>query len=193
MEPKFQSSFIPKKSLSEGSSKPRGGRMDLLTLLAVIFLLLSVTLAGGAFIYGKFTALNIEKKAKALEDAKAAFNPELINELSRLSRKMSVANSLMNNHISVSDVFAALEESTLKSIKFDDFNYNYAPDKITISLRGKASGFSSIALQSDLFGKSKVIEKPVFSNLNLDDKGSVNFLFSAEVNPNAILYKNATN
>lgn len=167
--------------------------MDLLMLFAVILLLISVALAGGAFVYGKFTALNIEKKAKALEDAKAALNPELINELSRLSRKMSVADSLMNSHISVSDIFAALEESTLKSIKFDDFNYNYAPDKITISLRGKASGFSSIALQSDLFGKSKVLEKPVFSNLNLDDKGSVNFLFSAEVNPNAILYKNATN
>jgi hypothetical protein len=167
--------------------------MDLLTLLAVILLLLSIALAGGAFVYGKFTTLNIEKKAKALEDAKAAFNPELINELSRLSRKMSVADSLMNSHISVSDIFAALEESTLKSIKFDDFNYNYAPDKIIISLRGKASGFSSIALQSDLFGKSKVIENPVFSNLNLDDKGSVNFLFSAEVNPNAILYKNIAN
>lgn len=167
--------------------------MDLLMLLAVIVLLLSIALAGGAFVYGKFTTLNIEKKAKALENAKASFNPELISELSRLSRKMSVAEELMNQHVSVSDIFAALEDNTLKSIKFDDFNYNYAPDKITISLRGKASGFSSIALQSDLFGKSKVIQKPVFSNLNLDEKGSVNFLFSAEVNPNAILYKDAVN
>lgn len=193
MEPKFQSSFIPKQSLSESSLPKRGGRMDLLTMLAVIILLLSVALAGGAFVYGKFTTLNIEKKAKALEDAKSSFNPELISELSRLSRKMSVAGELMNSHISVSDIFAALEESTLKSIKFDDFNYNYTPERITISLRGKASGFSSIALQSDLFGKSKVIEKPVFSNLNLDEKGSVGFLFSAEVNPNTILYKDNAN
>jgi len=193
MEPKFQTSFIPKKSLYDSTStRPKASRMSLLTLLAVIVFLLSLALAGGAFVYGKFTSINIDRKAKELEEAKAAFNPELINELSRLSKKMSVAEDLLNSHISASEIFEALSAATLKSVKFEDFTYNYTPEKITLSMRGESGGFSSIALQSDLFGKSKVIKKPVFSNLNLDEKGNVEFLFTAEVDPAMILYKDTT-
>ena len=190
MEPKFQTSFIPKKSLADTSSlRPSGSRMSLLTLLATIFLLLSIALAGGVFVYSKFTSVNISRKAKELEEAKAAFNPELISELSRLSKKMSVSEELINKHVSSAEIFETLGASTLKSVKFDDFSYNLTSEKITLSLRGKSGGFSSIALQSDLFGKSKVIQNPVFSNLNLDEKGSVNFLFTAEVDLATILYK----
>lgn len=191
MEPKFQTSFIPKKSLSSaGTIKRAAKRVDILFLVSMIAFLAAIALSGGVFIYGKFVDSNITKKTALLEEAKASFNPELISELSRLSRKMTAAEELLANHVSAASIFRAVSETTLKSIQFEDFTYEYEADKVTVSMRGKANGFGSIALQSDLFGKNKIIRKPVFSNLNLDNAGKVNFLFTAEIDPASILYKN---
>jgi hypothetical protein len=189
MEPKFQTSFIPKKSFATPTKKKRR-QFDLLTLIGLFFLLLSIVLSAGVFLYGKYTTANIDRKARALEEAKTQYNPELISELSRLSKKMTVSERLLANHVSASAIFSAVEESTLRSIKFDDMTFTYGPDKITIAMKGNAGGFSSIALQSDVFGRNKLIRNPVFSELNLDSNGRVNFLFTAEIDPQSVLYRN---
>lgn len=191
MEPKFQTSFIPKRSLQETStSRKIPKRVDLFFVLALLVLLLSLASAGGVFVYGKYVKTSIDNKAKELEEIKTAFDPALISEFSRLSKKMTVARDLLGSHISASAVFRALSDSTLKSVKFDDFTYLFAPDKITITMKGQSKNFASIALQSDLFNKNKVFKNIVFSNLNLDKNGNVNFVFSADIDSSNILYKN---
>ena len=194
MEPKFQTSFIPKRSLSESiSPRKMPKRVDLFFILALVVFLLSLLMAGGVLVYGQYVKKSIDRKSASLEEAKTAFDPALIAEFSRLSKKMSVARELLGKHVSASAIFRALSDSTLKSVKFDDFVYLFAPDKITITMKGQARSFSSIALQSDLFGKNKVFDDLVFSNLNLDKNGNVNFVFSAEIDSANILYKNSVN
>jgi hypothetical protein len=56
---------------------------------------------------------------------------------------------------------------------------------------GIASSFSSVALQSDIFGENKFIQEPIFSNLNLDSKGDVIFDFSAFVDPRLLSYSDS--
>ncbi|MEK7120932.1 MAG: hypothetical protein AAB840_02470 [Patescibacteria group bacterium] len=194
MEPKFQTSFIPKRSLSETmTSRKTPKRVDLFFVLALVVFLLSLLLSGGVVVYGQYVKTSIDKKAQSLEEAKIAFDPVLIAEFSRLSKKMNVARELLSSHVSASAIFRALSDSTLKSVKFDDFVYLFSPDKITITMKGQARSFSSIALQSDLFDKNKIFKNLVFSNLNLDKSGNVNFVFSAEIDNANILYKNNVN
>jgi len=84
-----------------------------------------------------------------------------------------------------------LESITLKSISFDNFSYKTdETGRVSIVMDGKASSFGSVALQSDVFSDNKFIEEPIFSNLNLDNKGNVVFNFVAFVNPQLVLYKN---
>ena len=57
---------------------------------------------------------------------------------------------------------------------------------------GKNTGYTAIALQSDLFSSDKYkkyIIDPVFSNLSLDDKGNVLFDLEFSVDPTFIDYK----
>jgi hypothetical protein len=56
-------------------------------------------------------------------------------------------------------------------------------------MTGLAVGYSSVALQSDLFAKNKNLIDPVFSNLVLDEKGNVIFDLEFSVDPSFVDYK----
>jgi hypothetical protein len=45
-----------------------------------------------------------------------------------------------------------------------------------------------VAYQSEVFGKERALENPIFSNLDLDSSGNVTFTFTTDVNPGFIAY-----
>jgi hypothetical protein len=192
MDPKFQSSFIPKASLNQAGKpqKKKRGSVGVFSIIATILFLTSLALSGGVYLYVKLTESGIERKAALLEEERRNFNPELISELSRLNKKIIAAGELAEQHIAPSAIFEALEETTLRSIRFTEMDFKYGTDRHTITMRGEARNFASIALQSDLFGKHRAINEPIFSNLNLTENGNVSFVFSAVINRNSILYQN---
>ena len=196
MDQKIQTSFIPKKSLAAASqSKDRYGArtkssIGIVFLITLIMFIGVVALAIGMFLYQQFLLQNIEKKKDSIERARAAFEPALIEEIGRIDVRMTSAREILDNHKAPSVLFDLLEDATLTSIQFKNLNYGMKEGRISISMGGVASSFSSVALQSDIFGKNKFIQEPIFSNLNLDDKGNVIFDFSAFVDIRLLSYVN---
>jgi hypothetical protein len=56
-------------------------------------------------------------------------------------------------------------------------------------MSGLARSFSSVALQSDEFGKNRFIQQPVFSGFSLDDRGDVEFNVTALIDPSVVSYE----
>lgn len=80
----------------------------------------------------------------------------------------------------------------MKTIRYTKFSYSVGSDKesgVKIKMTGVAVGYSSVALQSDLFTKNKNLIDPIFSNLVLDDKGNVTFDLEFSVDPTLVDYK----
>ena len=143
----------------------------------------------GAFLYQQYLVQSIERKEVSLERARSAFEPALIKEMSRLDARMISAQEILNKHTALSAFFELLESTTLKTVQFDDFGYSVdAEGKMLISMKGKALSFASVALQSDSFGDSALIQEPIFSGLNLDTKGNVVFDFTAILDPSIVSY-----
>jgi hypothetical protein len=192
MEPKFQTSFIPKKAVTAipMSTKRTGTRsFGLISIITVIMFLGSIALSVGAFLYLQFTKQAIAEKTEQLTRARAAFDISLIEDLKRLDTRMKAADEIMGKHTKLTSLFDLLEESTLKTVQFETFDYSVGADgKVTISMRGNAKSYSSVALQSDLFGKNKMLQEAMFSNLDLDQKGNVTFSFTAYVDPTLLSY-----
>ncbi|HEC32739.1 MAG TPA: hypothetical protein ENI63_00575 [Candidatus Kaiserbacteria bacterium] len=192
MEPKFRTSFIPKKTLSTVANIQRrsgGGSLGVITLLSLIIVLGAVVLSVGVFLYQKILESNITRKTVTLNRARAAFEPTLIQELVRVDSRLNAANVILNQHITPSVLFESLEKLTLKSVQFRDFNLTrISGDKISVSMKGIAKDFRGVALQADVFGKSKIIKDPIFSNLNLNQAGNAVFSFSAFVDTSLIKY-----
>ncbi|MEX0652412.1 MAG: hypothetical protein WD153_03060 [Candidatus Paceibacterota bacterium] len=194
MEPKFRTSFIPKKTLATAANiqkKSGGGPLGLITLITLIIALGAIVLSVGAFLYEQIINVNITRKTETLERTRAAFEPALIQELVRIDSRTEAAEKILGNHITPSVLFETLEDLTLKSVQFQSFSMTrVSNDKISISMKGVARDFRGVALQADIFGSSKVIKDPIFSNLNLSQNGEAVFTVSAFVDTSLINFAN---
>ncbi|NTV44552.1 MAG: hypothetical protein HGA67_02560 [Candidatus Yonathbacteria bacterium] len=170
-----QTSFIPKQSLSPERRKRSSGSW-LLTSIAGVILITSLVGAGGVFFYERVLTSRVNDMRDRLERMRSAFEPELITELKRLDNRLTTLDNILNHHVALSEFFSILEESTLQSVRFSQFAYNVDDTKGTkIVLAGEAANYSSVALQSDIFGQSRYFHNPMFSDMTLDNKGNVTF------------------
>lgn len=188
MESNIKSSFIPQAPIAAvRGSAPRqsGGGFDLFILIAIVIFVASVTLAVGVFLYAQYLSTSATSKLEQLERAKQAFEPSLINELTRLDSRMQSANTILESHIAPTSLFHLLEQLTLQTVAFSSFDFSASSEGLTLVMKGVAQSVNSIALQADLLSKSGVISNPIFSNIARQANG-VNFDFSADVNASAL-------
>ena len=190
MESGIQSSFIPKDA-SAPTPLPRrreGGLSEVFILIAVVLLVASAALAGAVFLYQEYVGSSATSKVTQLQRAQAAFEPSLIQQITRLDDRMQSAEVILTHHIAPSSFFNALEQSTLSTVAFQSLDFQ-AGDAQHLSLKmvGIAQGVNSIALEGDLFSKNGVITNPIFSDISRQADG-VHFTLTAILNPSAINY-----
>ncbi len=191
MDTKFQTSFIPKKTIAQGLTRPRPEAVSVALLVAIIIFILTLGAAGGVFAYKKVLIGRINDMNKRLAEAKNSFEPDFIEQLNKLNKRILSANKILAAHTTVSPIFDLLENATLATVKFNSFAYDLKDNGAgSLSLTGEAKNFSSIALQSDIFGQEKYIKNPVFSDLNPDSSGNIVFKFSSNIDPTLVSYKN---
>ncbi|HPS21224.1 MAG TPA: hypothetical protein PLO44_00210 [Candidatus Paceibacterota bacterium] len=196
MEQNFQTSFIPKKPIvtEERTETARPRRpVSILTLISIFIFLAVVLATGGLYLYKSMLQKNITEMSANLALAQERFEPAKINQLQVLGKRLSASDQILTKHIAISPIFETLQESTMKTIRYTDFNYSFGTEKnsklINVIMSGQAIGYRSIALQADLLAENKNIIDPTFSNLKLDDKGNVLFDLEFSVDPNFVDYK----
>ena len=193
MEPKFQSSFIPKGPISSATPDTPMGRKtrekSLFAFLALIIFNISIVLALGVFGYKFYLKYSIDKMGADLENARTTLQPETIRELTRLDNRIISSRELILGHQILSPLFAFLEASTPRTVRFSDFRYSVTGQGLELSMIGEARGYAALALQADIFDKSQYFKDPIFSDLNLNAKGDVNFSFRAVVDPSLMSYQ----
>ncbi len=190
METKFQTSFIPKQPVTD-EAPHRTSSSSIFFLLAFIIFMASVASAGGVFIYGQIINRNIEEGKDQLALNKNAFDPNTIAQLTRLNDRINAVDFLLKKHKSVSTLFYVLSNVTLKNTRFSDFSYTGIDDKISISMKGQARSYETVALQAKEFTNpnfKNVFKSPLFGDLTLDTQGNVSFSFSAGVDPLLVDY-----
>jgi hypothetical protein len=192
MEVKMQTSFIPKKPITEDRSG--GSGVSLFLLLSIIIFIISGALVAGVWLWQKSLLSQIEKAKADLVAAKESYEEDTINPLIRLNDRIEESKSLLKNHLAISPVFIMLEKNVLQNVRLKSMKFSYAgADKIRIDLSGMATSYDVLSKQSDAFGNEglrEYISEPVISDFNPTADGSISFNFSALVNPNLILYQN---
>lgn len=193
MDPRFQTSFIPKKPIvSQPDRAPSA--VNLFSLLATILFIVSLALSGGVFFYKQFIVKQITESKITLERAKDAFEPETINQIIRLDTRLDLGKKLLSSHQSVTPFFDFLSSVTLKTVRFKEFNFAYlAKDKIQVVMKGQARNYAAVALQSDLFNAQKSLKNVIISDMALEAAGTVSFSVSATVDSRLVSYSASLN
>ena len=189
MPPQAPTSFIPKKPLDSGMTYRESGGLGFLFFISLFIFIASLVAAGGVFAYQNFLASSVASKSSSLQKAEGAFDPSTINDLVRLDSRINNAETLLQNHVAASAVFAFLSQQTLQNVQFTSFDYELQSDNsANITLAGQADSFSTVALQSDQFGASSLLKNVVFSDVKTGTGGTVSFSVSATVVPALINY-----
>ncbi|HEV8677664.1 MAG TPA: PilN domain-containing protein, partial [Candidatus Paceibacterota bacterium] len=160
--------------------------------VSVLIFIASVVAAGAVFAYEQLLNQSIASKSASLSLNEKAYDPGVIQELSRVDTRITQAQGLLQKHVAPSAIFAFLSQQTLEKVQFTAFDYTLGADgSAKITLGGVADSFSTVALQSDQFGASKILKDVVFSNVAVGADGNVGFSVSATVDPSLIVYSNA--
>ncbi len=171
--------------MSGNSKKPLG----LLMFVATIIFFISVLIAGGTFGWSKYLSSQKVKMKQDLDRNIKAFEPQTLQEYVRLNTRLNASQQLLSKHVAVSYIFDFLSENTLQSVSFNDFKYSVTADgSAGLSLNGIAKSYNAVAFQSEVFGRERSLENPIFSNLDLDNQGNVIFNFATKLNPGFINY-----
>ncbi len=188
----MQTSFIPKKPITESRIEDSG--MSLFLLLAIIVFIVSVAMAGGIWLWRGALISQIAKDKQALVDARDSYQEDTINPLIRLNDRIEESKDLLASHLAISPVFIMLERNVLRNVRLKTMKFSFAGnDKIKIDLTGTAANYDALLKQSDAFGNGTLkdfITEPVVSDFNPTTDGSISFTFSASVEPRLISYDN---
>jgi hypothetical protein len=175
MEPKFNTSFIPKKSLqADVSSSTPGKFVNRRSVtgpgyfLAVLAFLLSVIVSVGVFGYTKIIERTIVDSTTKVKAIQAALQPELISELMRIDARMKGVQRLTSGHIAVSALLDHLEAVTLNDVTYTQLTFKTEPASAVynLTLQGETGAIPSVALQTDQFRKSEYLLSPVVTKLD---------------------------
>ena len=194
MENSFQTSFIPKKTTQTSLAvvkEPKG----FLFILSVIIFIITLVVAGGAFAYKKYLSNQESTLSTSLSKTRGGFEKSTIDELELFNKRTEVASLLLKNHATPSVIFGMLGEVTIPSVQYTSFNFQSNNGGYSVSLKGLAKDYRSIALQSDAFNtsKGKSFKNVLFSDLVKDKNNNVSFNLKFDIDPGLLSFeKNLT-
>ncbi len=193
MEPKFQTSFIPKKPIVPGQSTGFAvvRQTNIFTIIATIIFLVTILSAGALYFYKSLLQSQIADGDKKVDQARAAFQPDKIKELFDFNARMVAAKTLLDNHVVVSKFLHLMESDTLKNMKIDNLSYKSAAGLSTISMKAQARSYNALVQQQNIFTQSDFVKNAQFSNFSPIDDGNVTVSFMANLLPEVVSYKKA--
>ena len=192
MENSFQTSFIPKKPITEAPVKATGGgSVNFFTVIAVFILIVAGGVSGGLYLYKNILVSQKASLSASLLKGRDNFEKDTIDELELFDKRASAAKDVLSSHLVLSPMFDLLGSLTIPSIQYTKFEHNTTDSGFSVKITGVASDYKSIALQADVFNgaKGRFFKNVVFSNLIKDKSGSVVFTCEFIVDPALLSYE----
>jgi hypothetical protein len=93
-----------------------------------------------------------------------------VSEVQEFDRRLKAAEVLIQNHVSPSRIFGALEEKTKQRIQFTAFALERtSANEVLVSLTGKTEEFKTLALQASDFENDDILRDVVFSEVSTSE------------------------
>lgn len=191
-------SFIPKQGGTGTVKARRNSTLGLLLLVSLLLLGVSLLTFAGSFGYRAILDRQVNKPCggdgsacglkATVEDVRTKLGIEEITRYSRLDKKMTAAQNLIDKHISLIPLLDLLEQETLHTVRFTSMDFNTDSG---VTLTGVATGYTDLASQMRAFENNQGVQTVEFSNLSLDDLGRV--VFTAKILPTSALLVFNTN
>jgi hypothetical protein len=192
MENSFQTSFIPKKPMTMTARPFAKEPRSLFFYIALFLFIVSLLASGGLFLYKAYLNNQKDISSKSLSEVRGSFEKATIEELDLYDKRTNIITELLNKHIVLTPLFKLLEENTIPSIQYTNFEQKEIGGSYKVTINGLATDYRAIAMQADVFNtpKGQMLENVVFSNLEKTKNNNVSFDLEFNVNPSLLYYEN---
>ncbi len=185
LPPTIPTSFVPKQPVAP-TKRSRSGTNILMIIAGVIT---GVSILSGVMVFGFEFYLKSARDAKdaQLLEAQKAVNIDTVEDFIRLRNRLSSLETLLDQHVLLSEFFDVLETRTLQSVRFSGLSVSVANDRSAeVQMEGVARTFNALAAQSTQFAGEKQIKRAIFSNIAVNPNGTVGFSLTATLDPRLI-------
>ncbi len=192
MEPRFQTSFIPKKATGNDFERAAAkDDTDIFSLTATIVFLATAVLFGGLFGYRMLLVKQIAQADSEINAAREAIQPEKIKELIEANFRIKSSLALLENHVVTTKLLKILGDSTIQKLRFESLEYKYIVGAPTIKIRSEVLTYNAFAVQQDVISKNEFFKNSTFTNIALGENGNIKYEFSSLVGRDVVSYKKA--
>jgi hypothetical protein len=191
MEPKFNTSFIPKKPIvaDSGIISRAPEAKNIFTTIATAVFILTLFATGAVFLYKNILIRQVSDADKALNDARSAFETDKIQSLLDLNARILAAKNLLEKHVVSSEVLGLLQSLTVKRMRFSSLGYKNSDGSPVLTLKGEVQTYNALAEQSRIFSQSEFIKDQKFSDFSLGENGNIGVSFFGILDPKLTSYK----
>ncbi len=198
MDSKFNTSFIPKKSLQADTGSSSGDKyVSRRTthygpgfFLTFLIFVASVVASIGVFGYTTIVNKQIDEYKKTLDEQQNKFDSAVVDELIRAESRIENAKDLVVNHTILTQLLSKLEAITLRRIQYTELTYVDETDaQPLLTLLGIAESYKSVAQQTTVFRNDNLIHNPIMVELEKsNDTDDVTFALEASVDEKLISF-----
>lgn len=188
MEPKFQSSFIPKRPI--GEAQPLSAPVaNIFSVMATVIFVLTLVICGALFAYKYLLTNQVAQAETDLGAAEAAYQPGTIQEIIAAESRIKAASALLSKHIAASQMLDLLSGLTVRSIRWGGFSFIGKTDTPTATVSAEVKTYASLAEQSRVISENPAFYNVQFYDFGLSQNGSVTFKMNVDINPSVVSYK----
>lgn len=197
MAPKVPKSFVPKQPVASVRRPRMSNRSSSIFSVAggVIFAA-AVALGGLAFGYEFLLKQERDGKNQELALIKESVDRSVVEELARLSTRLTSAEDLLNKHLAPTALFSLLEQDTVQGVRFTDFQMQLTETGDTeLELSGAAQNFNTLAYQSQRLSQNPHLRNQIFGDITVEETESgadfISFSFTATVSSDLLTARNS--
>lgn len=182
MPQKVPTSFVPKQPVRTVKRPQARGPLSIFAVAALVLIAASAILAGLVFGYEFYLKREKDLKAEELEVFKESVEPQVVEELARLSQRLVIAQELIGAHVAPSAIFSMLERDTVQGVSFSDFESKIGPSgDVELSMSGSAGNFNQLAYQAVVFRDNPYLRNQIFGDIAVGEESGVTFTFTGIV------------
>lgn len=161
--------------------------LNVLLIGSSILLGVGTLACAGVFGYELYLKGARDAKQEELAAAQRAVDIDTVEGFIRLRDRLSATESILNQHVELSEFFGVLESRTLQTVRFSNLQISVNGDRSAeVEMEGVARSFNALAAQSASIAAEKRIKRAIFSDITVNDNGTVGFALSATLDPRII-------
>ncbi len=158
VSPQGPSSFIP-KSPTRGTVKPRGVRkIYVFTYLSLVLFFGTLIASAGTFFFDVTVKQNLATQKERLANERNAFDAKDLSRLRDLENRIENAKTILATHVSVAEIFDALELSTISTVQLTGIEYERSDfGGIAMKISALTASLNDARFQQSVFASNEVL------------------------------------